>query len=368
MTNRSRDDRVRSTAARLDALLSEAARDQRVPAALAMAVAPSINFGWQAALPGPKCLPGQAPDIGAPFRIASITKLFVAATIIRLVEAGKLSLEQPAADGLSHATARLLQAGGRDPGLFTIDQLLTHTSGLPDHASLPEYARAVENDPQHAWTRAEQVEWALKHQTAPASPGLQARYSDTGYVLLGEIIEQVTQLPLGTAVRQTLDFRKLGLQQTWWEGDEPVPAGLRPMLPQWMGESNATGFDPSFDRFGGGGIVSTLGDLVRFTTGLFRGAVFQRTATVSAACVVPPSSREPGSALHSRLAMLLPMGRSWAWGHLGFWGCGVAHCPSLDITVAATINQPYPVDVSWRTELVSRIGAIVAELALEEVR
>jgi hypothetical protein len=105
--------------------------------------------------------------------------------------------------------------------------------------------------------------------------------------------------------------------------------------------------------------VSTVDDLCRFCAALLRGEVFQRAGTLAAALLVPPAERALDAGLHSRLAMSLPMGAAWGWGHLGFWGCGVACCAELDITVAATINQPLPKVALLRRELLSALGAIV---------
>lgn len=368
MSSRSRGERHRATVDQLDDLMRRAAQDPELPSVSAMVEAPLINFRWQSARPGPSASLGSAPDLAAPFRIASITKTFVAATVLRLVETNVLTLEHPVAGLLSNPTQELLAAACHDPSRITIDHLLTHTSGLPDHASLPEYEQAVLAMPAHRWSRAEQLALALQQPPVAAAPGLHARYSDTGYVLLGEIIERATELPLGVAVRHCIDYRSLGLNHTWWEDDEAAPADLPPRMLQRLGAVDATSFDASFDRFGGGGLVSTLGDLVRFASELFRGGVFRQTGTLAAACVVPVCARDPVAVLHSRLAMVLPMGSSWGWGHLGYWGCGVLHCPSLDITVAATVNQPYPSDAAWRSQLVSQLGGIVVDLARDERR
>lgn len=361
----SRAARQREAAALLDELTSRAAADPEVPGVAAMVIAPSVGFGWSSARPGCRAGAGPALDVGTPFRIASITKVFVAAAVLRLAGEGRVRLESPVATLLCGHHAGMLRAAGHDPRAISIDHLLTHTSGLPDHASAPGYAQAVLASPRHRWSRTQQLALALSLPPIGDGPGTRFGYSDTGYVLLGEIVENVTRQPLGVAVRHLLDYESLGLHHTWWEDDEPAAGGAATRAPQWLGATEATSFDASFDRFGGGGIVSTVGDLVRFASALFAGEVLPRAGTLAAACVVPPCVREPGASIHGRLAMVLPFGPSWGWGHLGYWGCGVAHCPSLGVTVAATINQPYPADPSWRTQLVSRLGAVAADLVLQ---
>lgn len=353
-------------AARLDALVRQAAQDPEVPSVMAMVVAPSIDLHWSASLGGPRAAANPPPGVQAPFRIASVTKVFVAAAVLRLVESGLLRLESPVADHLSPDHAAMLAAARHDPRRITLDHLLTHTSGLPDHASAPAYVQAVLADPRRRWSRTEQLALALELQPGgEEGPGQHFHYSDTGYVLLGEAIERATSQPLGVAVRRLLDYDRLGLHRTWWEDDEPPPAGTGTLAPQWLGAQEATGFDASFDRYGGGGIVSTVGDLVRFARALFGQALFERPGTLAAGCLVLPCAREAVTRLHSRLAAVVPMGPAQAWGHLGFWGCGVAHCPSLDLTVAATVNQPFTAEAAWRTELVSRLGAAAASAMLE---
>jgi D-alanyl-D-alanine carboxypeptidase len=293
-----------------------------------------------------------------------VTKLHTAAATLRLVELGDLQLQDPIGPHLSAACSHLLRAGGHDPDCITVSHLLCHTSGLPDHAALPSYAEAVLASPRRRWTRFDQVGMALTAPPSSQAPGLLCQYSDTGYVLLGEVIERVTGKNLGAAFRELLVFERLGLRQTWWEDDEPQPAGTRPKARQWLGPVDVTEFDPSFDRFGGGGLVSTVHDLALFARALFRGQVLARPSSLVAACLVPPSERAAGTRVHSHLAMVLPMGQSWGWGHLGFWGCGVAHDPMLDITVAATINQPFPKDPSWRTDLIRRLSEPVVDAML----
>ena len=349
---------------RLEACVREAAGDAEVPSVIAMVLIPAIGFGWRSALKGPRGAGAVEPEVGTPFRIASVTKLFVAAVVLRLLERGSLALESPIDTLVSEEQVRLLRSAGYEPAHISIDHLLTHTSGLPDHASLPAYVEAVLKEPGRRWSRNQQLALALGAASSPAPPGAAFRYSDTGYILLGEIIERLTGMSLGAATRESLNFARIGLRDTWWEDEEPQVAGLPPRARQWLAGTDATDFDASFDRYGGGGIVSTVHDLARFAASLFNQQVFERPGTSATATIIPVCDRDAGASLHGRLAMVMPMGRSWGWGHLGFWGCGVAHCPSLGVTAAVTVNQPYPSDPSLRTGLVSRLGAIAVELAM----
>src|SRR5206468_13081783 len=94
--------------------------------------------------------------------------------------------------------------------------------------------------------------------------GTDFHYSDTGYVLLGEILERQTGHSLAGAYRSLLGLDRLGLLHTYLETLEPTPAQATPRAHQYLGTTDTAGFDPSFDLYGGGGLVSTVNDLTRF--------------------------------------------------------------------------------------------------------
>src|SRR4051812_30517537 len=218
---------------------------------------------------------------GATFRIASVTKTFTAAAILRLVERGRLGLDDPIAEHLDPATVTLLRRGGYDVASIRIRHLLQHTSGLYDYASDPAFVTAVVTDPQHRWTRSEQVEFAMSHGRPLFAPGTGFAYSDTGYVLLGEVLERTTGQVLADAYRNLLGFRRLGLRDTYLETLEPTPPGAAPRAHQYLGDIDMTAADPSFDLYGGGGLVSTVNDLNRFYRALFAGRVFTNPAMLA---------------------------------------------------------------------------------------
>ena len=95
------------------------------------------------------------PDAG--FRIASNTKTFLAAAILRLVEQGTVVLDAPIADLLAPETVDALRAGGYRPDAITLRQLLVHTSGIYDYGTDPAYRAAVNAEPAKRWTRLQQV-------------------------------------------------------------------------------------------------------------------------------------------------------------------------------------------------------------------
>jgi len=249
-------------------------------------------------------------DPVAAFRIASVTKTFVAAAVLRLVEKGGVSLSDPLTAVLPGDLCGLLPS----PGSLTVDQLLTHTAGLPDYAMDEGYQHACLSDPGREWSREEQVAWAVSMPPLPHCPGEQVHYSDTGYVLLGALLEQHADDHLASAVRGLLGFGRLGLEDTWWELLEP--SRPLPRVTQCLGGLDISTLHPSTDLWGGGGLVSTTADLTRFFQGLLAGEVLA-PAALQLLLEETPLPGHPGSArgiLRFDLA-----GEAW-WGHGGFWG------------------------------------------------
>ena len=272
------------------------------------------------------------------FRIASVTKPYVAATVLRLMEEGRIDIDGPIRPLVSEETARLLLSGGYDPDQITVRQLLTHTSGLYDHGGDRRYVEAIMADVHHHWTRAEQIGLAIRYGKPVGKPGERYSYSDTAYVVLGEIVERITGKTLAQSVREKVDFKRLGLAETWWEGAEPPPPGAPAFADVFYGAQDLQDADPTFDTYGGGGLVSSVGDLARFYRALVLGEVFKDRRTLVIMMSVTPAQRSNDrvdtNAVHS-----IMLGRHECFGHTGAWGGVGAYCPTLDIAFAWTQNQ-----------------------------
>lgn len=296
---------------------------------------------------------GRADPAGSPLtaahpvRLASNTKTFVAAGILRLWEEGRLALDATLETHLPAAPLRLLREGGYDPAAITLRHLLTHTSGLFDYSdSAPFVARVLPGT--HRWTRLEQLEGAMAWGRPYGAPGEVFRYSDTGYILLAEVLERVTGAPhYGAALRSLLDYRRLGLRHTWLEDFEPAPAELPPRAAQYLDGVSNLGQEASADLFGGGGLVATLADLLTFHRGLFTGRVYRRPQTLETMLTSVPAKRGGPSAYglaqipgQYRMGLFArEFGGRLAYQHGGYFGTEAAHFPDLDATVALSVNQ-----------------------------
>jgi len=275
--------------------------------------------------------------VDTPFRIASVTKTFVAAAVLRLVEQDELALDTPIAPYLSTASNQALTRGGYRPDAITVRQLLDHTSGLFDYASSTDYDDINTNEPGRAWTRSEQLQFAMDRGGPVGAPGQRYHYSDTNYILLGEILEDASGRPLAAAVRDEIGFDRLGLDHTYWEKLEAPPAGQPPRAHQYYDTTfdNIT-LDASSDLYGGGGLVSTVGDLTRFYRALFDGRVFSDDATLDAMLTVSTPGRPEGAALGIFAA---DIAGARCWGHPGYWGTEAYYCPDLKLAFAIATNQ-----------------------------
>lgn len=198
------------------------------------------------------------PDM--PFRLASLTKPLTSTAILMLVESGQLALTDP----LNH----LLPDYPMDERIITVEHLLTHTSGIPEYTELPEW-------------------WAINHQDVPVdqlmdrfktlphafAPGTCWAYCNSGYVLLGAIIEEIS----GTSYAEFLAdhiFAPLEMSSTSYEATSShiIPhmvSGYSRAPPAYVHAEHIS----LSHLYAAGGLISTLDDLCRWFTALHAGHV-----------------------------------------------------------------------------------------------
>lgn len=136
---------------------------------------------------------GRAIKPGDSFRLGSITKQFAAATLLKLIEQGKLSLDDPLSKFIPDYPA---------PGAsVTVRQLLNHTSGIADYTAIPGWM--VEANTAKAYTSPQLID-VFKDKPAAFKPGEHWAYDNSGYILVGAIIEKVTGKPWDDAVTDAI--------------------------------------------------------------------------------------------------------------------------------------------------------------------
>lgn len=306
------------------------AENPQAPGVSAWVSCPPLGLEWSGAA-GTEARGSTVPLTPAhTFRIASNTKTYVAATVLRLAEDGRLDLDANLAGLLAPDLAAPLAADGYDLQAITVRQVLSHTAGLADHSGDDRYGERIIADPSHVWTRQEQVaRCAELFDPLEPSPA-PYRYSDTGYVLLGGIIEGVTGKTLAAAVRENVGFARLGLDHTWWEVAEPAPAAAGPRAHQYIGDHDVTDWNPSFDLFGGGGLVCDVRDLGLCMRLLLEGRVLREEASLAAMTT-------GGTADYRLGLMATDLDGQFAYGHTGFWNTFAFHVPGLEATISGCV-------------------------------
>lgn len=282
--------------------------------------------------------PGEPMTVDTPLRIASNTKTFTAAALLRLWETGKIDLDAPIGPLLTPALDARLKADGYDTAAITVRQVMSHSAGFYDHGSDQRFVQTIFNDPGHQYTREELVGLSMEWADPQTAPGTKWQYSDTGYILLGDIVERIAGKPLGPAVRELLRLDRLNLTSTWWEIMEPKPAGAPERAPQGLGRFDAANVHASMDLYGGGGLVMSARDLATFFAALFEGRVFDKPETLQEMMWQGPHQR----AAHYRLGVFVTPaddGRVFYW-HSGFWGTIVAYDPQTRTAVSGVTVNP----------------------------
>lgn len=268
-------------------------------------------------------------------RIASNTKTYVAAALLRLVERGRISLADPLSKHVPAAFDSVLRRDGYNTDVITIEQVMSHRAGFAEHPAVPSYVARLRTEPRYHWTRDEQIRWLVDSLAPIGAPGAQFRYSDSGYILLGAIIERYTGKHLGASVRELVGFDKLGLSHTYWETLEPAPRGVADRAHQYMGGFDAYGIDPSFDLYGGGGIVTSMAELGHFLTALLDGRVFEKRATLDTMLVARSTEMQGyGLGIFGTTARGV-RGR----GHSGFWGTSSMVFPDAGVTASVAVLE-----------------------------
>lgn len=319
---------------------------------------PKLNLSWNGAIGYANKETKKKVNPSQPILIASNTKTFVSAAILRLKEEKKLNLNSPIDIYLSDKTKKVMANTGYDLKEIKISHLLSHTSGINDYVESPIFEEKLEAEPKYRWTRYEQIEIAILQMNKIGEPGYQYKYSDTNYLLLTEIIDQITGSEFHKAIRQLLGFEKNGINSTWFEGLESAPNGTLPISHQYIGEWGLDTYDidKSFDLYGGGGLASTSSDLSLFVHKLFNNEIFKDPETLN--LLLTKVETELSSNDDYRYGIWKStLNDKIVYGHGGFWGTMVYHIPELNATISIAILNK---DKSY-------LRKEIAELMLKEI-
>ncbi len=193
------------------------------------------------------------------FRLGSITKQFTAAGILLLEERGKLKVDDPISKYLPDAPAAWKN--------ITFFHLLTHTSGIPSFTSFPDYEEL-----QGRPVTPEQLVARFRDKPLDFQPGEKWNYSNSGYALLGYLLEKISGQKYCDFLQQNI-FTPLAMHDTGCDRNSTIlPRRASGYTPGPHGLENATYIDMTVP-FSAGELYSTTGDLLRWQQGLFGGKV-----------------------------------------------------------------------------------------------
>lgn len=195
------------------------------------------------------------------FRIGSVTKQFTATLILQLVEEGKLKLDGKITDYL---TDYRKDTGDR----VTIHQLLNHTSGIPSYTSRPDFRTAIMRNPYKVADFVKQ----LASGDLEFEPGSKFTYNNSGYVILGAIIEKVTGKSYETVLTERI-LKPLGMTNSGYDSTSPLlPKRASGYEKRPSGYVNAPYLDMSLP-YAAGSLYSTVEDLYKWDQALHEGKI-----------------------------------------------------------------------------------------------
>lgn len=224
-------------------------------------------------------------EANQPFHIASIGKLFTATLIQMLADENQINLTDPISNYLSPTVlSSLFVYEGTDyQKEVTIEQLLAHTSGVADYFEDPvltgeTVADLIISEPNRFWTAEDLVEFTRVNQKTVDKPGSTYHYTDTGYALLGLIIEVVEGKDFHQVLHNRI-FIPLEMNDSYMAlRSEPQKMPIKPLADIWFKKSEVSTYQSISVDWAGGGIISTPKDLLSFQKALHSGKLINETS------------------------------------------------------------------------------------------
>lgn len=315
-----------ATVDKLDAAITAAVSAARIPGVMVGVWSPQGDYV--------KAFGVADTATGAPMRddfysrIGSITKTFTATAVLQLVERGDVRLDEPIATYLDGVP------GG---STITVRQLATMRSGLPDYLQNPAFAAKVVADPVRTFSPREMLAWAFAEPMV-FSPGSHYQYSNTNYILLGLLVENVSGQPLADYLTENI-LGPLGLVHTSFPAEtqfpEPHARGYTDPVDVGGPPVDATDWTASV-TWAAGAMISTLQDmrvwLPALATGTLIGPALQRQRLQS-----PPTAGLPPGVGYG-MGLFTAAGWIGHNGSLPGYQAVAVYLPSRQMTMVVMVN------------------------------
>ncbi|WP_348534327.1 serine hydrolase domain-containing protein [Kitasatospora sp. GP82] len=276
-----------AVAAQLDTAINRVLKQANVPGVIVGLSIPG-NGTYTRAFGVADRTAGTAMSTGLNMRIGSETKTFTVTALLRLVDAGKVALDDPVGKYVSN-----VPNGDR----ITLRQLAEMRSGLYSYSNDPDFAQALISDPKRSFTPQELLAYAFKHPVV-FDPGAQFQYSNTNAVLLGLVVEKASGQALQDYLQQQV-FAPAGLRHTVLPTDATFPD------PHARGYTNqtsngaivdATDWNPSWG-WAAGAMISNLADLQNWAGVLATGALLSPATQAQRLNALPTGYPDTGYGL-----------------------------------------------------------------------
>lgn len=343
--------------ARVDEVIKEAIAAKELPGAVLL-VARGGRTVWRKAYGLRATTPtSERMTVDTIFDVASLTKVVATATsLMILVEEGKVALQDP-------VVKYIPEFGRRGKDKVTVQHLLTHYSGLRPDLDL--------DDPWTGRDRALELTW---RERLEAEPGAEFIYSDINYIVLGELIQRVSGLPVNEFAARRI-FEPLGMKDTGFLPPAEKRARIAPTERRNGRMLRGSVHDPTAERMGGvaghAGLFSTVDDTAVWAQMLLNGGAYGETRILSPLGVLAMSSpqsprtgfdwRGLGFDIDTRFSTvrgaLFPRG---SFGHTGFTGTSVWIDPGTETIVILFTNRLHPNGAGDVVSLRSRVASVVA--------
>ncbi len=196
------------------------------------------------------------------FRIGSITKQFTAIAILQLMEQGKLSLQDEITKFIPDYPTQAYK--------ITVEHLLTHTSGIKSYTNVPGYIKNVRTD-----MTPEELINSFKNLPMEFAPGTKWNYNNSGYVLLGYIIEKVTGKTYADYIQENF-FTPLGMTSTCYGSDTRIIKNRAYGYQQGSEGIVNSDYCSMTQPYAAGSIMSTVGDLFKWHQALYEGKLVKK--------------------------------------------------------------------------------------------
>ncbi|MFJ4172454.1 serine hydrolase domain-containing protein [Microbacterium sp. NPDC089696] len=334
----------------LDGILDAAVTEHGMPGVTLAVWSPDGDYVSSAGHADVDAKTAMTPELH--HRIGSVTKTFVITALLRLVDQGKASLDDPISEYVDGVTR------GDE---ITLRQLAAMTAGVPDYTEDPEFVGMYLPDPQVALTPRDLVD-EVSGMPLTDEPGAEMSYSNTNTVLVGMAIEKITGEPLAEVLQEEV-AEPLGLENTFLptatEFPEPHAQGYTAQQSDDGSVTAATDWNPSW-AWASGGMISTLDDLRIWVPALATGELLSPEMQKERLTVTPVNPEQP----------------DWGYG-LGIFNLGgwighngslpgyktvTIYLPEKEMTIVAFVNS----DAPGSSDLGSGLVTPVTELLTPE--